>query len=217
MQLQGLNTCCMHMPQMCVQHPPLHARISLLQETIAALRQQLQQQQQKQQRPPQAGRKKLPPPCPVQITASAVAAAGDVVAAADTSPSTAHPFAATKDKPAPAATTGGQCPGKAEAKAAAAAAAAAEVAALKGMEAQLMRLSATVKSYTSEREQLRHALMTGCAERQVLQQQVQELEAKLKMQGCSGLAKGADGVGKQEADNQQAAALSRVYWGSLTH
>lgn len=48
----------------------------------------------------------------------------------------------------------------------------AEVAALKDMEAQLARLSATVKSYQGEREQLRQALMAGVAERQALQQQV---------------------------------------------
>jgi prefoldin subunit 5 len=48
----------------------------------------------------------------------------------------------------------------------------AEVAALKDMEAQLARLSSTVKSYQGEREQLRQALMAGVAERQALQQQV---------------------------------------------
>lgn len=144
----------------------------------------------------------------MQITATAAAAAaGDVAAAADTSPFTAHASAVTKDLPAPTATSGGQCPGKAEAKAAAAA----EVAALKDMEAQLMRLSATVKSYTTEREQLRQALVTGCAERQALQQHVQDLEAQLKLQDGSGLAQGPSGVGKQTADNQQATALSRVY------
>lgn len=174
----------------------------VLQETITALRQQLQQQ-----RPLQPGLKKQPPSCTVQITAgAAAAAAGDVAAAVDTSPSSAHASAVTKDQPAPAATSGGQCPGKAEAKAAAAA----EVAALKDMEAQLMRLSATVKSYATEREQLRHALMTGCAERQALQQHVQDLEARLKLQGGSGPAQGPSGVGKHEADSQQAAALSRV-------
>jgi hypothetical protein len=142
--------------------------VVFLQEAIAALRQQLQQKSQQQ-----PGPKKAPPPCPVQ------SAAPDASAAADTAPTACAPQAplaaaaaaggTAKDQPAAAtAAAGDQSKSKAEAKAAVMA----EVAALKDMEAQLARLSATVKSYQGEREKLRQALMAGLAERQALQQQV---------------------------------------------
>lgn len=146
---------------------------------MAALRQQLQQQQQQKQ-----GLKKAPPPCPVSSAA--------LCTQADTGPTGTGGVPTDKDQPAPAAGQG---------KAAAKAAAAAEIAALRDMEAQLLRLSAVVKSYQGEREQLRQALMAGCAERQVLTQQVRDLTAKLQESGSGGA--------KQEQ-------LSRAYWGSLS-
>jgi chromosome segregation ATPase len=154
-----------------------------MQESIAALRQQVQQQQ--------PFVKKPPPPCPVQSVTQDGSTAAD----------TAHTAAAdakehAKDQPDAAS----------DAKAEVRAAAAAEVAALRDMEAQLMRLSATVKSYQGEREQLRQVLMAGCAERQALQQQVQELTVQLqeKQGGCKQV---------QAAQQKQ---LSRAYWGSLS-
>jgi predicted RNase H-like nuclease (RuvC/YqgF family) len=156
-----------------------------MQESIAALRQQVQQQQQQQ-----PCVKKPPPPCRVQSTSQDASTAAD----------TAHTaLASAKDQPDAAA--------PADAKAHVTAAAAAEVAALRDMEAQLMRLSATVKSYQGEREQLRQVLMAGCAERQALQQQVQELTAQLqeKQGGC-----------KQEVQAAQQGQLSRAYWESLS-
>jgi hypothetical protein len=152
---------------------------------MAALRQQLQQQQQQQQ---QQGAKKAPPPCPVSATALSTQA--------DTAPTGTGDAPTDKDQPAPAASAAAG-----QDKAAVKAAAAAEISALRDIEAQLLRLSAVVKSYQGEREQLRQALMAGCAERQVLTQQVQDLTAKLQ--------EGGSGGGKQEQ-------LSRAYWGSLS-
>lgn len=131
---------------------------------MAALRQQIQQQQQQ-------GLKKAPPPCPVSSAA--------LCTQADTGPTGTGGAPTDKDQPATAAAAG-------QGKAAAKAAAAAEIAALRDMEAQLLRLSAVVKSYQGEREQLRQALMAGCAERQVLTQQVQDLTAKLQESGSGG-------------------------------
>lgn len=145
-------------------HSQAYAHIFLcLQEALTALRQQQPQQQ-------PAHSKKPPPPCPVQSAAS------DASAAPDTAPPAAAPGTqapAAQDHPAGTATAAAAAPSKAQqSKAEAKAAAAAEVAALRDMEAQLVRLSGIVKSYQGEREQLRQALMAGCAERQALQQQV---------------------------------------------
>jgi chromosome segregation ATPase len=74
------------------------------------------------------------------------------------------------------------------------------------METQLSRLSAVVKSYQGEREQLRQALMTGCAERQQLQQQVQELTARLQ----------AAQARQPQGGHRDDEALGRAYWGSLS-
>lgn len=168
-----------------------HAGYCWLQDTIAALRQQLKQAQQ------QHSMKSDAPSCSDQPLAR------DSLAAADTSQGITEHASADKDQPTLCAVVP-QAQSKTEARAAAAA----EVTALRDMEAQLQRLSATVKSYQGEREQLRQALMAGCAERQALQQQVVELTAKLSKPS-------PQPVGKQEEQARQE-AVGRANWGSLS-
>jgi hypothetical protein len=73
--------------------------------------------------------------------------------------------------------------------AAASAEAAFEVAALQQMEAQLARLSCTVKAHQAERDQLRRALLSGVGVRQALQAQVAQLRARLEGQQAAASSK----------------------------
>lgn len=101
-----------------------------------------------------------------------------------------------------------------------------------------MRLSATVKSFQTERDQLRQTLMAGCSERQALQQQVAELRAKLQEaqgptaavtaaadtapQAATATAAGGSGNGRVKGCSKKVDApadqanISRAYWGSLS-